>query len=77
MHTDDLLFLTKIVPTQDLTGKVKEGEEEIARLKKHLADYSVKVIIFLHGIVNSTQFYCTSFLPFTDHKQLLTGSTNT
>jgi hypothetical protein len=46
MHTDDLLFLTKIVPTQDLTGKVKEGEEEIARLKKHLADYSVKVIIF-------------------------------
>ncbi|TKW12995.1 hypothetical protein SEVIR_5G071300v4 [Setaria viridis] len=27
---------------QDLTVKVKEGEEEIARLKKHLADYSVK-----------------------------------
>ncbi|CAO2204962.1 unnamed protein product [Urochloa humidicola] len=27
---------------QDLTVKVKEGEEEITRLKKHLADYSVK-----------------------------------
>ncbi|CAL4977323.1 unnamed protein product [Urochloa decumbens] len=26
----------------DLTVKVKEGEEEITRLKKHLADYSVK-----------------------------------
>jgi hypothetical protein len=57
MHTDDLLFLTKIVPTQDLTGKVKEGEEEIARLKKHLADYSVKVIIFFAWksiLLNST-----------------------
>ncbi|OQU86519.1 hypothetical protein SORBI_3003G102400 [Sorghum bicolor] len=27
---------------QDLTVKVKEGEEEIAQLRKHLADYSVK-----------------------------------
>jgi predicted nucleic acid-binding Zn-ribbon protein len=27
---------------QDLTVKVKEGEEEIKQLKKHLADYTVK-----------------------------------
>ncbi|OQU86515.1 hypothetical protein SORBI_3003G102400 [Sorghum bicolor] len=37
-----MMFLTMIGSTQDLTVKVKEGEEEIAQLRKHLADYSVK-----------------------------------
>uniref|UniRef100_A0A0D9UVV8 DUF7046 domain-containing protein n=1 Tax=Leersia perrieri TaxID=77586 RepID=A0A0D9UVV8_9ORYZ len=30
------------IRNQDLTAKVKENEEEIAQLRKHLADYSVK-----------------------------------
>ncbi|WVZ71919.1 hypothetical protein U9M48_020448 [Paspalum notatum var. saurae] len=33
---------------QDLTVKVKGGEEEIAQLRKHLADYSVKEAQILH-----------------------------
>jgi hypothetical protein len=62
-----------IGPTQDLTVKVKEGEEEIAQLRKHLADYSVKVN---HLHVKVTLLYFP-FLASVDHKQLLTGSSNT
>lgn len=53
-----MLFLTRIGPTQDLTVKVKQGEEEIAQLRKHLADYSVKVKHFSH--VNVTSLYFPS-----------------
>jgi len=53
-----MLILTVIGPTQDLTVKVKEGEEEIAQLRKHLADYSVKVKHFSH--VKATLLYFPS-----------------
>jgi hypothetical protein len=37
-----IVFLTNIVSTQDLTVKVKDHEEEIAQLRKHLDNYLVK-----------------------------------
>jgi len=69
-----LLFPTKIFPTQDLIVKVKEGEEEIKQLKKHLADYTVKVINFAY----KGHLLCIfPFLSSIEHKQFLTGSPNT
>jgi hypothetical protein len=35
--------LPRYFVSQDLLAKVKEHEEEIAQLRRHLADYSVKV----------------------------------
>jgi len=59
---------------QDLIVKVKEGEEEIKQLKKHLADYTVKVIIFAW----KGHLRCIfPFLSSIEHKQFLTGSPNT
>lgn len=57
-HRKDVEYDSRLLPVsemnsniswkQDLTVKVKEGEEEIAQLKKHLADYSMKEAKILH-----------------------------
>lgn len=50
----------KIIPTQDLTAKIKENEEEIAQLRKHLADYSLKVAFFFF-FTNGKYFIFVAF----------------
>lgn len=66
----------KIIPTQDLTAKIKENEEEIAQLRKHLADYSLKVAFFFFLQMESTSFLLPlPLLP--DYIISLTASTDT
>lgn len=54
----------KIIPTQDLTAKIKENEEEIAQLRKHLADYSLKVAFFFF-FTNGKYFIFVAFTLIT------------
>jgi hypothetical protein len=76
MYFCDLIFLTKIVPTQDLTVKVKEHEEEITQLRKHLDNYLVKVTT-LYKEKTLHSFCLFPFYLVPDRKLLLIGSKNT
>lgn len=68
----------KIIPTQDLTAKIKENEEEIAQLRKHLADYSLKVAFFFFYKWKVLHFCCLSpYYLVPDYIISLTASTDT
>ncbi|KAG8084681.1 hypothetical protein GUJ93_ZPchr0010g7921 [Zizania palustris] len=67
---------SNIIWKQDLLAKVKEHEGEIAQLRRHLADYSVKVAV--HAKIYYVLVAICYFFPLVfDSLCFLAGSTNT